>query len=151
MFFVDSDVYVDFLSWSWRGCSQEKYQPKLGDVIGSDLGENRVFIDNPIKAKGSDFEWECSWVVTVCDLRSKDIWDWECQWGYWGVLRLIIPSWFGKEKSCRCDLWSTYVVEACLVDFEDDIVYGVRGTFPKKLKCCEFIDVLWFDEKTAIF
>ena len=56
MFFVDSDVYVDFLSWSWRGCSQEKYQPKLGDVIGSDLGENRVFIDNPIKAKGSDFE-----------------------------------------------------------------------------------------------
>ena len=130
-----------------------------GDIIGLEskgweegiITASIVFIDNPIKVKDSNFEWECSWVGTVCDLRSKNIWDWEYQWGYWGVLRLIISSWFVKEKSCRCDLWSTYVVEACLVDFVDDIVYGVRGTFPKKLKCCEFIEVLWFDEKTAIF
>jgi len=56
-----------------------------------------------------------------------------------------------KKKSCRCDLWSTYVVEACLVDFVDDIVYGVRGTFSKKLKCCEFIDVLvWWENSNIL-
>lgn len=95
-----------------------------------------------MKAKCSDFEWECSWVMTVLDLRDDCIRDWKCKWSSWGVLSKIILSRFTKEKGTWCNVWSAYVIETCLINFVDDIIYCIWSTFPKEFKICEFIYML---------
>lgn len=142
MLFVDSGIHIDVLSRSWRGSSKGKYQSKLEDVISSNLVKKWVFIDDPVKAECSDLEWECPWVMTVLDLLIDFIRDWECQWSSWGVLSKVILSRFTKEKGTWRDVWSAYVIETCLINFVDDIVYCIRSTFPKKFKICKFIYML---------